>query len=461
MSHSISGVLRPPSFNREILRTIVVVGSLGAVAKLAVLLKEVVVARSFGRSDAVDAFLIAFLLPSVVINIVTSGIGIAAIPVLVARRANGESEQVRKLCSNMLWLVAIVLGGIGLLLAESAPLYLHHLAYSFPWAKLQLTRHLLYFLLGWMVLFGISTVFTAILNAMKSFALPALVPLVTPAMVIVATELAARRWGAYALAAGTLLGAVIECGLLLGAVIRKGIRIAPRWFGNDQALRDLLAQYFPLLVGGILFCSMPLVDQSMAAMLPAGSVSALGYANKVIIGIVGLTVTSLSTAILPYFSQMVLVDDRRGYRRTLRLYSALVLAVSMPATLLLAAFAGPLTRFLFQRGEFTAADSVLVSRVIMFYAFQIPFQILIVLFSRFLAAARRNELLLYGGAISLALDIVLNLLLMRRLGVAGIALSTSIVSALAAAYVLWQCGRVLRQSLAPLAFMGAAGGTMS
>jgi len=90
-------------------------------------------------------------------------------------------------------------------------------------------------------------------------------------------------------------------------------------------------------------------------------------------------------------------------------------------------FSKPLVQILFQRGAFNNSDTALVSRVQAFYAIQVPFYICGMLFVRFLSAVRRNDFLMYGSAISLILDVALNLLFMRIYGVSGIALSTSLV----------------------------------
>jgi putative peptidoglycan lipid II flippase len=97
----------------------------------------------------------------------------------------------------------------------------------------------------------------------------------------------------------------------------------------------------------------------------------------------------------------------------------------------LIALSHPLIRLIFQRGAFTSVDTDLVSRVQMCYFIQIPFYMCGMLFVRFLSSIRRNDVLMYGSAISLALDVSLNLILMRKMGVAGIALSTSMVYVLA------------------------------
>jgi len=171
------------------------------------------------------------------------------------------------------------------------------------------------------------------------------------------------------------------------------------------------------------------VDQSMAAMLPKGSVAALGYASKIVTAITSVGGMALSTAVLPYYSRMVARNDWNGFRNTLKRYFVLVFTITIPITLGLMLLAKPLIRLLFQRGAFTSADTQLVSWVQVCYSIQIPFYVGGFLFVRFISSIKRNDVLMYGAGINLILDIVLNLLLMRVWGVAGIALSTSLVYA--------------------------------
>jgi putative peptidoglycan lipid II flippase len=89
-------------------------------------------------------------------------------------------------------------------------------------------------------------------------------------------------------------------------------------------------------------------------------------------------------------------------------------------------FAHPLVRITLQHGAFTARDTAAVASTLAMYAVQIPFFVVSRVFYRFVVAMRRTDLVFYCGAINLALDVVLNLILMRFMGVAGIALSTSI-----------------------------------
>jgi putative peptidoglycan lipid II flippase len=415
------------STNRKIFRAALTVGLLGILAKAGLAARELIVARSFGRSDTLDAFLIAFLLPSFVMNLLMGALGAALVPVLMEMRREGSPDKDTKLLSSIMFLSVVALSAMAILLGLFAPLYLPYLGSSFPPAKLLLTRQLLYAVLPFVLFGGITVFLSVVLNAGETFALPAVIPLLTPLVTIAFVVSVPTNWGAWSLAAGAVAGSFFEAVILLRVLNTHGMRLNLKWNGLDSQLRRVLGQYAPMLAGAFLMGSTTVVDQSMAAMLPAGSVSALSYANKITGAVLAIGATALSTAALPYFSKMVAEHDWHGCRHTLKRYTVLVAAVTIPFTLLLIVLAGPLVKLFLERGAFTSADTQLVSRVLICYCLQIPFYVCGMLLVRFLSAMRRNDLLMYASAVNLVLDIVLNLVLMRRWGIAGIALSTSLV----------------------------------
>jgi putative peptidoglycan lipid II flippase len=417
----------PDSTNRRIFRAAVIIGLLTLVAKSAAVFKELLVARWFGRSDTLDAFLIAYLVPSFVMSLTAGALVTSFVPTFVETRQKQGIEAAQKLFSSALLLSAIALTVVTILLALFAPLYLPYLGSSFSIPKLRLTRQLLYVVLP-LVLFGGTSMFVSyVLNAGERFALAALTPLVTPVVTILFLEVTARRWGAFSLASGILIGSFLEASLVVRGLKAQGMRFTLRWGGLDSSLLQVWRQYAPMLAGTFLMCFTSIVDQSMAAMLSGGSVAALSYAAKIIATVLALGSIPLSAAVLPYFSKMVAENDLDGCRHTLKRYSALVTLIAVPFTACLMTFSKPLVRLLFQRGAFTGVDTDLVSWVQICYAIQIPFYICSMLFVQFLSSIRRNDILMYCAAMNLVLDIVLNLVLMKIWGVAGIALSTSLV----------------------------------
>jgi putative peptidoglycan lipid II flippase len=438
---------KPVSTNRKIFRAALTVGSLSIIARAATVLREMVVARWFGRGDALDAFLISFLLPSFVLMLITGSLSSAAVPVILQTKSDGEEAR-NKLLSEIVLLSAAVLSATAIFLAVLAPYYLPWIAHGFSAAKLELTRKLLYLLLPWLVFNGLATVVSFILNSDEKFAIPALTPLLTPIVTMVAVMAAANFLGPFAIAAGTVTGSILEASLLFYLLRRHGVRLRLRWTGVDARLRSVLTECAPLAAGAVLTVSTPVVDQAMAAMLPSGSVSALSYGNKLIGAIVALGSNALATALLPYFSRMAVEHDWFGCRHTLKRYLVIIVAATIPLTAVLIAVSQPLIKLLYQRGAFNAADAQLVSWIQICYAFQIPSNLIGILFVRFISAVRRNDLLMYVAGFNLVVNVVLNLALMRLWGVAGIALSTSLVYLFSAALLAAISVRLLGQERA-------------
>jgi putative peptidoglycan lipid II flippase len=420
---------RPMTTNWKIFRAVVIVGGCSVIAKLASTGKEVAVANWFGRGDALDAFLLALLLPASIASFIAAAFSATLVPVYIKTRDQQGSEAAQQLFSSLQVVVFLTFAAVSILLVGTARLYLPLLGGGFSPAKLVLTRHLLYTLTPFVVLSGMVAVWSAVLNSREKFALPALTPVITPVVIFGFLFITGRKLGVFSLAAGTVIGSAIEISLLARALTSHGFRLLPRWYGSSPELRLIVRQALPLLSSSVIMSASPIIDQAMAASLSTGSVAALSYGNKAITALTTLFSVALYTAVLPYFSKMVAGKDWFGCRRTLKVYSFLVLAATVPITLGLIAGSTPLVRLLFQRGAFTAQDTKVVSAVQMLFAISIPFYTWAVLFVRVLTSLNRTDLMAYIAVMNTVLNVVLNVIFMRKLGVSGIALSTSIVYA--------------------------------
>jgi putative peptidoglycan lipid II flippase len=430
---------------RKIFNAAASVAACSAMVGLGSTAKELLVARWFGRGDALDAFLIAFLLPSFLVNLVAGSFNSAMIPTFIQVREREGKEAAQKLFSGVMVVSLGLLVGVSLAVGVLAPYFLPLLGSGFSPAKLMLTRRLLYALLPFIALSGLAVAWTAVLNAGERFGLPALSAILTPLSIIAFLLLLGRAWGIFTLAVGTVTGVALQAAVLGWMLSVRGVRLEPRWYGWDPSLRKVIGQYAPMLAGALLMGSTELVNQSMAAMLEPGSVAALNYARKVVSLFIVVGATPLSTAALPYFSQMVANRDWSGCRHTLRVYSRAIVLVTVPITLGLVTFSHPLIKIVFQRGAFTAVDTAVVSRVQAFLSLQIPFYILAQLGVRFISALKRNSMLMMIAGVNLVLNIIFNLILMRYAGVAGIALSTSFVYLVSCALVYASIARSLRR----------------
>src|SRR5262249_50974160 len=372
-------------------------------------------------------FLIAMVLPTTVTGLIAGSFNSALVPVYIRVRENNGAEASQRLLSSVQVINLALLAAVLILLAAAVPFYLHLLGSGFSSSKLLLTRYLLYLLLPIILFNGLITVWSAILNAHERFALPAVTPAVTPLIALLALLFFGSYWGIFALACGTVVGTLIEASVLARAVKARGIGLKLGWSGFNPELRTVIRQYVPTLSGTLVLSVSPLIDQSMAAMLSPGSVAALNYGYKIVNAIGSLTSVALSTAVLPYFAQMAAQKDWSSCRRTLKVYSSLVLATTIPLSIALILGSRPLIRLLFQRGAFTEADTAIVSATQACFALIIPFASWGILFVRLLSSLYRSDLLVYSAVLCATSNVIFNIIFMRRWGVPGIALSTSLV----------------------------------
>jgi putative peptidoglycan lipid II flippase len=442
---SISTIAAPShaaGLNRSIFRAAVTVGAAGIVVKLIATLKEVGVASVFGRSDAMDAFLAAALIPSLLVNLISESMNQALVPTLIRVREQDGRDRAQQLLSNsMLWMC-------GLLAAASAVMALcaHGLfpliASNFASAKLELSVRLFYGLLPVVLLTGIATNCTAVLNTLDGFALPALAPAVISISVLCGAMFFASRFGIWAMVYATVAGSMLHAGLMIWMMEVRGYHFRLRWHRVTEATREVAGQYGPVLLSCVVASGGLLVDQSMAAMLAPGSVSALVFANRFVSVVLSLLAGAVSTAIVPYLSRTIAHRDWIECKYILRTWVRDTAIVSIPIAALLIVASRRLVRAAFQHGQFGPHDTAIVASVLAMYAIQIPFFSTGRVYYRFLVAMRRTDLILYCGIVNLSLDVVLNLVLMRWFGVAGIALATSLwtVSTL---FYLWFWSRRL------------------
>ena len=420
----------------------VAVGGIALLARLVGAAKDLVVADQLGTSDALDAFLMASLIPLFVTNTISASFGEAFIPVFVRVRDREGQAEVQRTLANATALTIGVLIVITLpLLAVAKPL-LAALARGFPEGKVELTWHLALALLPMQILGGVSAIWANVLNATGRARRTAALPTIAPALTVVALAVGGASRATEALVIGLLAGAVVEAIILGISVRRLGFAILPRWTGMSPELRIFAGQCLPLAGASFLATGSSLIDQSMASWLGSGAVSQLNYGNKVTLLVMGVANMALSTVLYPHFATLFAQRKHAELIGVFRRYTALLFGLGVVGAALAIAISHPVVELLFQRGSFTPADTDVVARVQQLYLLQLPFHLAGLVGVRLVSALGKNRILLVFTAITGVLNAVANYLFMQRWGVAGIALSTSLVF-LTSFLMVWFTTRLL------------------
>ncbi len=452
---SLTARLRAELSSRLARDSLAVLG-LSALGRAVAMGKEVLVAALFGVGGQLDAFVLALLVPSFLVNLLGASYSAALVPALGAAAAGPEGENAaRRLLGRALVALAGFICLACLVLAALPAQVLQLLAPGAGVEQLALVKSMQLALLPLLAAGSLAQVLGASLNQRGRFASPALISTLGALATIGVIALLHGRLGIHALVAGAGAGAVLELSLL-GWLARRawgpifaGLRPGALLRDVRPLLRDirpLLRSWGLIALGTGLLGLTPFVDNAIASALGEGAISALSYAWKLPSGIAGLLGLTLSTVLLPYFTALVhrsSPDTQPGALPTAcRRITKRLLALSLPLAALGVAASPLLVSLLFQRGRFDAAAAGQVSVIQACYFVQLPFYLLAIAGARMLQAASRLRFLLFLQAGLLVVNALTSLLLSRVFGAAGIALSSAVMYALSAGIAL---RAVLRQ----------------
>jgi putative peptidoglycan lipid II flippase len=416
------------------------IGILTSAAKLVGAAKVVIMARFFGTTDQLDAFLIAFLLPSFLSDVVAGSLTPCLIPQLV------KSQTPRRMAAWALTAALGVMSIAALGLAIAGHWLLPLAASSFSAQKLRLAEALLLGLLLWLPMSACIAICRAVLNANGRFALAAIATMGSPLMTIALLYVLPKQWGVTVLCAGTVGGVGLEWLVLAVSVRRLGYPILPAWPDwTSTWMKQLGRQYIPLAASAIILSACTVVDQSVAGRLGSGQVSALAYGTKLAAVLLAIAGSSLGTAVLPAFSRMAATEDWAKIRKTVWSYCGTIAAFSLPATFALIAGSGILIRAVFEHGAFGESATQLVTQVQRYALLETPFAMVLAVVTRLTAALSANALLLPMGIAALTTNVIFDLLFSRWFGVAGIALATAVVRAVSLAVLILLLRRHVRR----------------
>lgn len=407
--------------------TVIVMASFGV--KLAMIVKDSIVAGSLGLGDALDAFLIALIIPTFAEMVLAQSFAAAFLPTYIRVQEHDGAAAAKRLFAHALVLnLCILLLTTAVLAVIGMPL-LHVVAAQFSPAKLQLAHGAYLVLLVMVPIFGLLSLCGSVLNAGEKFALVALSPILTPITVIAVVLVAGREdVSINTLAWATVAGCGAELAAVGAALHRRRLLPVPRWSRQSGLRADgVFSQYWPLVLSAVIMGSSPVIDQSMASWLGSGNVAALNYGTKIPGILTGIGVTAMGTAVLPHFSRLVATGDYAALRHTLATYARWIVLLSIPVTAAFILGSHWIVQLVFERGAFGPEDTALVTEIQQMYLVQVPFFVLGILGVRALVAMSKNHLLTIMSIVNLVVNVVGNLIFIQWFGVSGIALSTSAV----------------------------------
>lgn len=432
-------------------RNFVTVGGATASSRVLGFIRDIFVAAALGTGPVADAFFVAFRFPNLFRRLFAEGaFNSAFVPLFARTLTEGGEEEARRFgreaLSGLLTVLLLVIGVAEILM----PLLMYVLApgFSEDREKFDLAVLLTRIAFPYLALASLLALFSGVLNARGKFAAAAFAPALLNVVFIGAlafiltSGLADTPEAGIILSVATIIGGVLQLGVVVWASARIGLGLGLRRPRLTPGMRRLTRLAVPgVLAGGI--TQINIVVGTIIASLAPGAVSYLYYADRVYqlpLGIVGI---AIGVVLLPDLTRQLRSgrDDVAGHTQNRALEFAM--ALTLPAAIALLVLAVPITRVLFERGEFTAADSSATAAALTAFAAGLPGFVLIKVFQPGFFAREDTHTPMWFAGVGLVVNVGLSLALFAALEHVGIAVATSVagwVNALGLGYVLLRRG---------------------
>jgi putative peptidoglycan lipid II flippase len=424
------------SNTRQVARAASLVMVLFVASRAMGLLREMVIARQFGTSAELDAYLAAFRLPDLFFALMAGGaLGSAFIPVFASYLAHDDEPGAWRLASaiiNWVFLLLSVAGALAALLAPALVAYI--IAPGFTPAQQALTVELMRWMLVSTVIFGVSGVVMGILNARQHFLLPALAPIIYNAAIIAGVWFLGPIMGVRGATIGVVVGAFGHLLVQVPELRRQGMRYTIELAPHDPGVREVGQLMAPRALGQAAVELNHLVNVTLASMLRAGSISALNYGRLMMLLPQGVIAQSVAIAAFPTFSSLAARGQRDELRHILATTLRSVLYLTLPAAVGLIWLREPLVSTIFGGGEFDAWSVQATAWALMFYALGLVGHAIVEIVARAFYALHDTRTPVVVGLLAMLANIALSLgfiSLFGRLGWmphGGLALANSVVT---------------------------------
>jgi len=424
----------PPPTGGGVARNTAIFSIATGISRVAGLVREIIAAGFFGTRGPASAYTIAFQVPNLVTNLfANAALSAAFVPVFTDLLQKGRRKEALRLASTLFWIMLIGLGALTAFFILSAgvimPLFT---GASFNHQLDELTVGLSQVLFPVILLLGLNGLLVGILQSYDHFTIPAISPAVWNLVIIVLLVVLKPHFHGgyedghelYALAIAVLVATFIQLGMAFGALGRIDFRLQFHIDWRDPRIAQVFMLMLPVTIGLGIVNLDQLINSSFGTLVDKEAPRAIDNAFRIYMLPQGLFSVAVSTVLFPTLSRMASDRAVAPMRRALGIGMRQINLLLIPSAAFLMVLTEPVVRLVFQRGEFTAHSTHLVSIALFWFAVSLPFGGLNLLLTRAFFAVQRPWIPTRLAALNIIVDIVVSITLYKPLGIAGLIIGT-------------------------------------
>lgn len=398
------------------------------VSKMVGVLRDVVLANYFGTTNISDAYLIASTVPTLLFYFLGHALSTAYIPMYNKARVEKGESGAQQFSNNLL---TIALGMSSFLFAALLVFpkpVIKVFAAGFDEATAQLAARLIRISCSSIFLMTVVNICGGYLQANRNFLAPAAISLPRNFAIVVSIVLA-DALGTDWLGVGLLGAYVLEFLFLLPFMLQKGYRYRLVLDFEDEYIGQTLYMVMPVFVGVCVGQINKIVDRSMASTIIEGGISALTYASVINSAIQEVLVTGLITILFASCAELVERNEIHRVKEKLSRTLGIMTSLLVPACVGIFVLAEPIVELILCRGEFDKHSLRMTVSALRCYTLGLYFLAVRDTLVKVFYAFKETKTTTTVSIFTIVLNIVLNILMGRRIGLNGLALATSISAA--------------------------------
>ena len=412
--------------------------------------REILIAKNFGISSQVDAYLVAISIPVLIGGTIGSAFAISIVP-LYHKMINNSLKEANDFLKTVFSFTIIVSIALIFTVNFMSEAIIKIIAPSLPVSTMksavELTKWLSLLLLG----YSLFNVLSSIYNALHHFKIPAFTDMFSNLFIIIALVLLSSLLGIYALVIGVIVSIYFSLLIFVFYLLKQGIVGFNLDFKSNK-FKEFIIFIAPVMVFMFFLQISSIVENFFASSLKGGSIAALGYAKRLYDIIPTLIIANIAKAVFPTFSTLFLEQKIDELRDLIVKLNKQFIIYFLPVSFMLIFFRKEIIRVVFMRGAFNELALEMTSGAFMFYAMGLTASTLVPIFFRLCYAFSDTVtplIAVFSGSVFMCL---LNYFLTPVMGITGIALTNSLTVLL----TLFVLGIFVRKKLGGLNIKGFA-----
>jgi putative peptidoglycan lipid II flippase len=425
---------QPLPAGRAAARNTAIFSVLTGLSRIAGLAREIVASSYFATSGAFSAFTIAFQVPNVVRSLFAdAALSAAFVPVFTEMLEQGRRKEAFRLASTLFFLILTVLGAITVLFIAFAGVIMPLFVGSQLAGLEDLTVGLSRVLFPVVLVLGLNGLAVGILNAYDHFTIPALSPLVWNAVILFclvgSQHVLSGDDQLYGYAIGVVIGTIVQFAMAVPMLRRLGFHLEVSFSFRDERVRKVLRLMLPVTIGLGLINFNVLINSTLGSLVSEGAPRAIDAAFRIYMLPQGMFSVAIATVLFPALSRYAARRDLDGLRALTANGMRQIFLLLIPAAAATLALATPITRLIYQHGQFGSSSTDLVSSALFWFSFSLPFSGVNLLLTRTFFSLQKPWITTGIAALNLTVNVGVSVALYGPFGIPGIVIGTAVSSA--------------------------------